>query len=812
MSSDLLIMSGGASSYNLYGWGANGWDQFGYNSGSLTFQPLNALNASASIVQITGTGFAMLARDTTGRVWAWGENTYGNVGNLTTNRTIVSPVVVLSNAVHVAAGGYLSAAVKSDGTVWVWGQTFGGLNGVASTNYSSPVQLTTISAVDQVEIGTGSITNAAEWILYRKTNGQVWGQGDNSSGQLGDGSTTYRSSPVQVSTITNITKIATLKTSGAAIALKSDGTVWGWGSNPSGGNGTGANRSTPAQVQYYSIYPTVGGNLINIVDIASGVFNAYAIDSSYQLWGWGSGEIYQLGDQNYIAGNANRSYAVLINQFYDQNGNLITGSFSTTQVSAGPGSVLAVNSVGRLYSWGYNDVGQAGNSINGGLQTISKPTQIGTNTNWSKVTSSWRDSGNNGRINFQASYALTTSGLAYGTGASYYYNFTRTNTVTSPIQVGSNGAVLATSNGSAFGIAIGSNKFLYTTGQNGLGQLGTTISYSGVEPSSFGYLSREKWWFTFLQIGTNQWKEIAAGDSSGYAIREDNTLWAWGYNNVGQLGDGTVTTRSSPVQVISTSLSSPTLIAASRRYAVAVQAGLVWSWGDNGLGQLGIGTYSPGDYRVSPVPVVDNSGGFPQLSNITQISSAYTNSLAIDTSGNVWAWGYNNYGGMGAGALGVSSPLPYAVQSSLGSSILFYGQSPIQIASGQYHSLVLSSDGTVWSAGYNAFGQLGDLTTVDRSTAVQVSGLTNIIAIGASLYSSYAIANDGKLWIWGRNTGNVFPSMDIPDQYIGYLGNANNSIAAYSSPVLVGTYPRAELFSASGSNNAGFQTMLVKPY
>ena len=805
MSSELLIMSSGASSYNLYGWGANGFNQFGYNSGSLSFSPLAALNASASIVQITGRGWATLALDTTGQVWAWGENYYGSVGNFTTNKTIVSPVVVLSNAVHIAANTASSAAVKSDGTVWVWGSTFNGLNGVSGTNYSSPVQLTTISGVSQVEFGPGTFSN---YIFYRKTNGEVWSQGQNYNGVLGDGTTTFRSSPVQVLTLTGITKVQIGNDAG--FALKSDGTIWGWGANFNGGNGTGSVRSAPAQIQYYSTYPTVGGNLVNIIDIsANGTSNGFAIDSNYRLWGWGSGDIYQLGDQNYVPLNFNRSLAVLINQFYDQDGNLIAGGVSTTQVSSGNGSVLSVSSLGKLYSWGFNDLGQAGNSINGGLQTISKPTQIGTNTNWSKLASSIREAGDSGETTFQANYAITTSGAVYGTGVSRYYNFTRTNTVTSPIQVGSNGSVLATANGGAFGIAIGADKFLYTTGSNIFGQLGTTISYSGATPTA----TREKWWFTFLQIGTNKWKQIAAGGFSGYAIREDNTLWSWGYNSKGELGDGSVTTRSSPVQVVSTSLSSPVLISAGSQYALAVDNnGLVWSWGANQLGQLGLGSWSPGDYRISPVQVVNNSAGSPPLSNIVQISSAYTNSLALDSSGNIWAWGINGFGGMGVGIIGVSSPQPAAIESTLGQFILFGGESPVQIASGQYHSLALSSDGTVWSVGYNAFGQLGDLTITNRSAAVQISGLSNIVAVGANLYSSYAIANDGKLWVWGRNTGYLSPSMNIPDLYIGYLGTANNSVDAYSSPVLVGTYPRAESFSFSGSSNAGYQTMLVKPY
>ena len=121
----------------------------------------------------------------------------------------------------------------------------------------------------------------------------------------------------------------------------------------------------------------------------------------------------------------------------------------------------------------------------------------------------------------------------------------------------------------------------------------------------------------------------------------------------------------------------------------------------------------------------------------------------------------------------------------------------------------MSSDGTVWACGYNIYGQVGDGTTTNRSTAVQISGLSNVVAIGANLYSSYAITNAGQLWVWGRNTGIGVGT--VPDPYIGYLGTGNN-VSAYSSPVLVGTYPRAESFSFSGSSNAGYQTMLVKPY
>lgn len=800
-------MSGGASSYNLYGWGANGANQFGYNSGSLTYQPLTALNASASIVQITSTGFAMLALDTIGRVWAWGDNQYGSVGNFTTNQDIVSPVIVLSDVVHVAAGGRLSAAVKSDGTVWVWGQMFDGLNGVSGlTNYSSPVLLTTISAVSQVEIGITSITNLAEWILYRKTNGQVWSQGTNGSGQLGDGSTTYRSSPVQVSTISNITKVVTLKSTGTGIALQSNGNVWGWGSNTLGANGTGLLGSTltPLQVEYYSPFPIVAGNLSNVTNIFSGTGNGFAVDSSSRLWGWGNNNTYQLGDQ-YYPNPAGVSRAVQISQFYDNNGNFIVGGVTVAQASGGDGCAQCVSVDGRLFSWGINDVGQAGHSVVGALQTISKPTQVDVYTDYSKVASGFRGSlGTTNSIRFQANYALLTTGEAYGAGVARNYNFTRTNTVTSPIQIGPNGSVLAVSLGTGFGIAIGADRFLYTTGLNGLGQLGTSISYSG---ASF---SRETWWYTFLQIGTNKWKKISAGRVSGYAIREDNTLWAWGWNSKGELGDGTVTTRNSPVQVISTSLSSPVLIAGGAQFCYSVDDnGLVWSWGNNGLAELGIGSFSPGDYRVSPLPVVDNSGN--QLSEVVQISAGYNNGLALKSNGEIWAWGWDAFGAFGVGLITVGTQVPYALPSTLGLYILFSGgNSPVQIASGQYHSLALSSDGTVWACGYNIFGQVGDGTTTNRSTAVQISGMSNIIAIGAGLYSSYALANDGKLWVWGQNIDTT--GVGVPDRYIGYLGTANNSVTAYSSPVLVGTYPRAESFSSSGAFNIGNQVMLVKPY
>ena len=181
-------------------------------------------------------------------------------------------------------------------------------------------------------------------------------------------------------------------------------------------------------------------------------------------------------------------------------------------------------------------------------------------------------------------------------------------------------------------------------------------------------------------------------------------------------------------------------VAAGRYHGLAVRADEVWSWGYNEYGQLGDGTTAT---RSAPVKV-------PGLTGINTVAAGCYFSLALKSDGTVWSWGHNNHGQLGNGGP-VKTLTPAAVQNGLFTNVA-------AIAAGCSHSLVLKSDGSVWSWGYNANGELGDGTTVNKTAPVQVETtdpslpkLTGVVAIAAGSSHNLAVRNDGTVWAWGSN-------------------------------------------------------------
>ena len=279
---------------------------------------------------------------------------------------------------------------------------------------------------------------------------------------------------------------------------------------------------------------------------------------------------------------------------------------------------------------------------------------------------------------------------------------------------------------------------LWLWGDNSYGRLGDNTGASRSSPVQ-------------TIAGGINWKQVSCGLYAAAAVKTDGTLWTWGQNSYGQIGDNTVTKRSSPVQTIAGGTNWKQVSCGSDHTACIKADGTLWTWGFNNTGQLGDNT---GTNRSSPVQTI--TGG----TNWKQVACGFDSSAAVKTDGTLWLWGYNAYGKLGDNTpTSRSSP----VQTITG------GNNWVQVACGQNHTAAIKTDGTLWLWGSNANGRLGDNTETDRSSPVQtITGGNNWKQVACGYLHTAAIKTDGTLWTWGLNLR-------------GQLGN--NTVTSRSSPV-----------------------------
>ncbi|RZK54031.1 MAG: RCC1 repeat-containing protein, partial [Hymenobacter sp.] len=440
------------------------------------------------------------------------------------------------------------------------------------------------------------------------------------------------------------------------LAIHTDGTLWAWGDNTDGqlGNNSTTGQTTPVQVGTATTWQTV----------SAGTNHSLAVRADGTLWAWGDNTYGQLGLGNYVS---------LVPAPVQ------VGTATTWRsVSAGQWYTLAVRTDGTLWAWGWNYYGQLGLGSSSSYPNV--PTQVGTATNWRSTTAGAMHAA-----------ALRTDGTLWAWGSNYF------------------------------------------------GQLGTGSSSTGNELSP-------------VQIGAaTTWQSLDAGLYHVVALRTDGTLWAWGRNDRGQLGTGSTTSTSQPVQVGTATWQS---VSAGDEHTVALRpTGTLWAWGRNHLNQLGLGAST--ERELSPVPA-----GNGQLWQTAAAGGDHTAALKNDAT--LWAWGYHCYGQVGNGAGRQFTP----TQVGPGSTWL-------SVAGGYGHSLAVRADGTLWAWGDNNSGQLGTGTFSSLTIApVQVGTATNWQSVAAADFSSFAVRRDGTLWAWGSNIN-------------GQLGLGNMTTRA--SPVQVGT-------------------------
>lgn len=321
---------------------------------SLAFLLVTTIQSNAQCWQNISAGtLHTLAIKNDGTLWAWGDNTYSQLGDGTgIAKNIPTRIGSANNWSKVEAGYYHNMAIKTDGTLWAWGLNSNGqLGDGTDVDKNEPVQIGSATDWSQISV-------AYDFTIALKNDGTLWAWGSNFYGQLGDGTTIDKNVPTQIGTATDWVKIAAGFRH--TIATKTAGTIWAWGINPSGQLGDGTN--------VVKIIPTQIGTATDWNQISAGVEHSIAIKTNGTIWVWGGNFYGQLGDGTNTDTNVPIQVGIANNWI---------------KIGAGEYHSMAIKTDGTLWGWGTNFYGQLGDGTAFNDKNI--PTQTGTGTTWNLV-------------------------------------------------------------------------------------------------------------------------------------------------------------------------------------------------------------------------------------------------------------------------------------------------------------------------------------------------------------------------------------------------------------------------------------------
>jgi alpha-tubulin suppressor-like RCC1 family protein len=641
-------------------------------------------------------------------VSCWGYNGYGQIGDGTyTDRntpTQTSSLGTGRTAVAISSGAVHTCVILDDGTVSCWGDNRRGqLGDGTNIDRSTPTQTSSLgTGITAVAVSSGFFHTCA---ILDDGSVNCWGR--NFEGQLGDGTTTNRSTPTHTSSLgTGRTAVAISSKGFHTCALLDDGTVSCWGLNNYGqlGDRTTTDRNTPTQTLSFETGRTA-------VAISSGEWHTCAIldDASVSCWGYnGYG---QLGDgtttdrstpnqTSSLGTTTNPRTVALSERDFDGDGILNifdvhhNSPYSEITISSGMRHACAILDDASVSCWGVNSDGRLGDGTTTQRNTPTQTTSLGTGRTAVAISS--------GRLHTciilddgDVSCWGNNSVGQLGDGTT-----TQRNTSTQTLSLGSGRTAVAISSGGEATCAILDDGSVSCWGDNQYGQLGDGTNTDRSAPSQTS------------SLGTGRTAvSISSGGSRTCAILDDGSVSCWGRNLYGGLGDGTNTNRNTPTQTSSLG---------TGRTAVAISAGAshtcaildddsVSCWGDNWYGQLGDGTNTE---RNRPTQTSSLGTGRTAVA----ISPGFGHTCAVLDDGSVSCWGYNYYGQL---ADGTTTDQNTPTQTmSLGTN-----RTAVTISSGLHYSCAILDNASVSCWGANGDGRLGDGTNADRGTPAQTSSL-----------------------------------------------------------------------------------------
>ena len=680
-------------------------------------------SSAGEIVQVAAGGTHSAAVTKDGDLYMWGSNGAGQLG-VYSNANSKIPIKVNNSSStlpeksvkYVALGGNHSAAITKDGSLYIWGwNNYGQLGDGTTTERYTPIKIMdNVASVSLGDYHSAAVTK----------DGSLYMWGNNSSGQLGDGTTTSRYTPVKI--MNNVASVSLGSSHSAAITKDGSLYMWGWNHYGQLGDGTTTSyRYTPVKI------------MDNVASVSLGGIHSAAITKDGSLYKWGGGDKTR---PHRVASNVQSvklgySHTTVISKDgglytwgsnnYGQLGNGTTINSSNpikimndvVNCAGGGNHTIALKKDGTVYTWGYNNCGQLGDGTTTD-RTSPGAIQIYDHTN-----------------------VLTSSGVKHGIiPDNGNYSF------------GSTGEIVQVAAGGTHSAAVTKDGDLYMWGSNGAGQLGVYSNANSKIPIKVNNSSST--------LPEKSVKYVALGGNHSAAITKDGSLYIWGWNNYGQLGDGTTTERYTPIKIMD-NVASVSL--GDYHSAAVTKDGSLYMWGNNSSGQLGDGTTTS---RYTPVKI---------MNNVASVSLGSSHSAAITKDGSLYMWGWNHYGQLGDGTTTSYRYTPVKIMDNVASvslggihsaaitkdgSLYKWGGGdktrPHRVASnvqsvklGYSHTTVISKDGGLYTWGYNDYGQLGNGTTTNSSNPIKI--MNDAVDCAGGGNHTIALKKDGTVYTWGYN-------------------------------------------------------------
>lgn len=649
-----------------------------------------------------------------GSLWAMGSNSFGQLGDGSTS-TRSSPVQIATEVASVSVGAYHSLFVKSNGSLWAMGNnSYGQLGDSSNATRVVPVQVTA---------GVAYASSGAYHTIFSKIDGSFWAMGDNTYGQLGDHDHPFLNSPVSVAggvasvsagayfslflgeshTVTfELGDQASRSGGGSLVQEVMSGTAalppslnvaagWafvGWDHeflSVTANLFVGAQYASPTQpvlsTQPLSCeVPWRGSAALSVGASANGLL-------LYQWYRGESGDI-----DSPVAGATG---ALLITPSLTS-----TARFWVRGTNAGVStdSLAAIITIRPAQSFGLgamgdNFIGQLGDG-----SKINRPNPVYIANDVALVSAS----------RYHTLFVKTDGSVwATGNNANGEFGDGSTSSRSSPVQIANDGVHVSA--GAFHSHFVKSDGSLWGMGSNGYGQLGDSSTVSRKAPVLIA-----------SDVAHVSGGGVLGGSSHTLFVKNDGSLWAMGDNSQGQLGDGSTTSRISPVQVATGVVS----VSAGGLHTLFVKTdGSLWAMGDNNRGQLGY--FDSTTSRTTPIQVA---------TDVFSVSAGESHTLFVKVDGSLWGMGDRTYSQIGAGP-GDFRLKPVQLASGVASA-----------SAGHFHSLFVKMDGSLWALGNNSRSQFGDGSIINSATPVHVRSEVTSVSAGAQhshyLGSAYMVTYD----------------------------------------------------------------------